>query len=194
MLSFVLSMGRQKAYCEEEVIEKAMEVFWKKGYEATSVRMLEKEMGINQFSIYSSFGNKQGVFLESVKCYKKKLSCITDKLKTSQNGIAGIKEYFYDFQRFSEGSHLKKGCMVAKTMGETCDKTDAVVTEELMKFSNSLKELFKLNLAQEPGRSETEIEKQANYLMICLQGLSQASRVYSQEQLEDFIETTFKNL
>lgn len=188
------SVGRQKAYCEEEVIEKAMAVFWKNGYEGTSVRMLEKEMGINQFSIYSSFGNKQGVFLESVKCYRKKMSCITDKLKSSKNGLIGIKEYFYNFQGFSGDSDLKKGCMVAKTMGETCDKTDSVVTEELMKFSNSLKELFKVNLAQEVGRSEADIERQANYLMISIQGLSQASRVYAKEQIEDFIETTFKNL
>ncbi|AWV98304.1 TetR/AcrR family transcriptional regulator [Arcticibacterium luteifluviistationis] len=187
-------MGRQKAYCEEEVIEKAMAVFWKNGYEATSVRMLEKEMGINQFSIYSSFGNKQGVFLESVKCYKKKLSCITDKLKASRNGIVGIKEYFYDFQGFSKDSDLKKGCMVANTMSETCEKSDPTILGELMKFSNSLKDLFIENLAQETGKDAQDIERQANYLMISLQGLSQASRVYSQEQLEDFIETTFSNL
>jgi AcrR family transcriptional regulator len=43
------------------VIEKAMSLFWRNGYQNTSVRMLEKEMGINQFSIYASFGNKHGV-------------------------------------------------------------------------------------------------------------------------------------
>jgi AcrR family transcriptional regulator len=41
-----------------------MSLFWRNGYESTSVRMLEKEMGINQFSIYASFGSKQGVFLK----------------------------------------------------------------------------------------------------------------------------------
>ena len=56
-------MARQKKYIESEVIEKAMQLFWKNGYETTSVRMLEKEMGINQFSMYASCGNKQGVFI-----------------------------------------------------------------------------------------------------------------------------------
>ena len=46
-------MARKKQYNEAEVIEKAMRLFWRNGYESTSVRMLEKEMGINQFSIYN---------------------------------------------------------------------------------------------------------------------------------------------
>ena len=59
-------MARKKEYIEEEVIDKAMHLFWKKGYENTSMKMLEKEMGINKFSIYSSFGNKDGVFIECI--------------------------------------------------------------------------------------------------------------------------------
>ena len=63
-------MARKKQYNEEEVVEKATGLFWRNGYEATTVRMLEKDMVINQFSIYSSFGNKQCVFLESINDYK----------------------------------------------------------------------------------------------------------------------------
>lgn len=55
-------MPRKKQYNEQEVIEKAMQLFWRNGYETTSVQMLEKEMGINKFSIYASFGSKDGVF------------------------------------------------------------------------------------------------------------------------------------
>jgi len=50
-------MARKKEYREEEVIEKAMNLFWRNGYESTSMQMLEKEMGINKFSIYASFGS-----------------------------------------------------------------------------------------------------------------------------------------
>jgi len=46
-------MARKKQYNEEDVLEKALTLFWSNGYESTSTRMLEKEMGINQFSIYS---------------------------------------------------------------------------------------------------------------------------------------------
>ena len=63
MFSFVLNlelMARKKQYIESEVIDKAMHLFWRKGYENTSMRMLENE-SINKFSIYASFGHKQGV-------------------------------------------------------------------------------------------------------------------------------------
>jgi hypothetical protein len=42
---------------------------------------VEKEMGINQFSIYASFVSKQGLFLESLKCYKPKLTACSKSLK-----------------------------------------------------------------------------------------------------------------
>ncbi|MEE3245254.1 MAG: helix-turn-helix domain-containing protein, partial [Bacteroidota bacterium] len=59
-------MARLKQYNEEDVLFKAMNLFWKNGFEATSVKMLESELGINKFSIYSSFGSKNGLFLSSL--------------------------------------------------------------------------------------------------------------------------------
>ena len=60
-------MPRNKTYNEEDVVEKALNVFWQNGYESTSMQMLEKAMGINKFSIYSSFESKHGLFLECLK-------------------------------------------------------------------------------------------------------------------------------
>jgi len=87
-------VARKKQYNETEVLEKAMRLFWKNGYETTSMQMLEKEMGINKFSIYASFGSKQGLFLESLKHYKSKVHAILDKLKKGTNGVEDIKQFF----------------------------------------------------------------------------------------------------
>ena len=86
-------MARKKEYKEEEVIENAMYLFWQNGYENTSMKMLEQEMGINKFSIYSSFGSKHGLFLESLKCYNSKIKKIFEKLKNASNGVEDIKEF-----------------------------------------------------------------------------------------------------
>ena len=187
-------MARKKEYIEEEVIEKAMDLFWRNGYKTTSIRMLEKEMGINQFSIYSSFGSKKGVFLESIKCYKGKIREITDKLKKSSNGIEGIKQYFYDFIEFSKESHVKKGCLVTNTANELGDNADSIVHNEVVKFTGEIRELFFNNLKMDTTKSEETINKQANYLIISMTGLSLASKVFNQNQLDDFIENTFENL
>lgn len=187
-------MARRKEYIEEEVIEKAMNLFWRNGYESTSTRMLEKEMGINQFSIYSSFGSKEGVFLESLKCYKKKLGLLTDKLKASSNGKEGIKQYFIDFIEFSKDNEIKKGCLITNTVNELGGSADSLIMEESFKFTNEVRNLFVNNLKFDASKSEETIEKQANYLIVSMLGLSMASKFFSRGQLDDYIENVFENL
>ncbi len=187
-------MARQKQYIEEEVIEKAMYLFWRNGYEATSTRMLEKEMGINQFSIYASFGNKQGVLLESLKCYQSKIKSIVDKLKSSENGAEGIKEYFYDFLNFSKENKKSKGCLLSNVSSELGENADDAVKNEIRNFTLSLKSLFLEKLKQNPAKNDDTLEQQANYLMVSMTGLAVASKIYTDKYLKDFIENTFVNI
>ncbi len=56
-------MARPKEFVPEEAIEKAMEVFWRKEYEATSVEDLVSAMHINRGSLYDTFGDKRKLFL-----------------------------------------------------------------------------------------------------------------------------------
>lgn len=187
-------MPRNKEYNEQAVIEKAMALFWRNGYETTTVRMLEKEMGINQFSIYSSFGNKQGVFAESIKCYKTKIKSIADKLKDSKNGVTGIKQYFYDFLAFSKENDTCKGCLVTNTVNELGKDADPVLMEQLLKFSDEIKGSFVTNLKQDAGKDAKLIDRQANFLMTSMIGITVASKFYNNKQLKDSIETIFENL
>ena len=187
-------MARTKQYKDEDVIQKAMSIFWRNGYEATSVRMLEKEMGINQFSIYSSFGSKNGVFLESIKVYKAHLNNIRHKLRDSNNGVQGIKAFFYDFLDFTKENDINKGCLVCNTLSELGNNATPELQLELMKFTEEIKELFLYNLKQEKVKSQELIEKEANFLMTSILGLSMGSKILNKKQLEDFIETTFTKL
>ena len=187
-------MARKKQYNETEVIDKAMNLFWRNGYEATSVRMLEKEMGINQFSIYSSFTNKQGVFLECVKTYKKRLKRLTDALVSSENGVAGIKQHFYNFIDFTTETDCGKGCLIVNTANELGANPDPCVLREVEEFVNTIKSLFIANLKQELSKSEELVAKQANYLMISMMGLSNATKLFSKPELQDYVETTFERL
>lgn len=186
-------MARKKQYNEQEVIEKAMQLFWKHGYEATSVRMLEKEMGINQFSMYASFKNKQGVFLKSIECYNRQLHEIKSKLANSQNGVAGIQQYFYDFLDFSQEGISYRGCLVTNSINEI-KPTDAEILEALKMFANDIRKLFVSNLKQDDSKDEATVQKQADFLMNNLLGLSLASKVFDKTQLNNMIEVTFLHL
>lgn len=188
-------MARKKAYNEEEVLEKAMLLFWKNGYETTSMQMLEKEMGINKFSIYASFGSKNGVFIESLKCYKKKLKIVTDTLQNSNNGIEGIKAYFYNFLLFSKDhKDFTRGCLVTNTANELHDNSDSKIKFQLTEFTNYIRRLFENNIRQIPNLTETEIQEKADYLIVSMFGLSSASRAFNTQQLTIYIEHIFKSI
>lgn len=187
-------MARTKQYNETEVVEKAMNLFWKNGYETTSMQMLEKEMGINKFSIYSSFGNKHGLFLESLKLYKANVSNVLDKLKKGNNGIEDIKQFFYDSVNSSFKSDKNKGCFLTNTYNEFSDKEDECIQKQMNSFMDNLKAIIIEKLQMDTSKNEETITKQANYLLLAKHGLAAASRVNTKEEIEDYIEMVFKNL
>ncbi|MCK0132094.1 TetR/AcrR family transcriptional regulator [Flavobacteriaceae bacterium F08102] len=187
-------MARKKKYNEDEVIEKAMHLFWRNGYAATSMQMLEKEMGINKFSIYASFGNKHGLFLKSIQCYKKQLNSIFEAFKNSNKGIEDIKDFFYNSVRICQIEGNQKGCLLTNTYNEFSGIEDKQINELMNSFMKDLKELFIQKLRMNSKKDEETIVKQANYLLLAKHGLAAASRVNNEKEIEDYIEMTFKNL
>ncbi|WP_147678547.1 TetR/AcrR family transcriptional regulator [Algibacter pacificus] len=187
-------MARKKEYIEEVVVEKAMQLFWRHGYGATSMQMLEKEMGINKFSIYSSFGSKHGLFLESLKCYKKKVNSTLEKFKNASNGIEGIKQFFYDSVSFNFKDDNIKGCLVTNTYYEFSNSEDELIKAQMNAFMNNLKTIIIKKLETDGTKNKETIFKQANYLLLAKHGLATAARVNTKQEIEDYIEMTFKNL
>ena len=171
-----------------------MHLFWRNGYENTSMQMLEKEMGINKFSIYASFGNKRGVFIESLKSYKAEVSATFEKFKNGSNGIEDIKQFFYDSVAmvFQEG--CQNGCFVTNTYNEFSKNDDKIINEEMTTFMDNLKSLIIEKLKLNSSKDEATIIREANYLVLAKHGLAAASRVNSKKEIEDYIEITFNNL
>jgi AcrR family transcriptional regulator len=62
-------MGRARAFDADEALDKAMTVFWSKGYEGTSLSDLTQAMGINRPSLYAAYGNKQELFRKVLERY-----------------------------------------------------------------------------------------------------------------------------
>lgn len=116
-----------------------MNLFWKNGYEKTSMQMLEKEIGINKFSIQARFGNKHGVFIESLKYYKSKTKLLFDLFKNGFNGVEDNKQFFYESVRSSGKEDNQKGCFVTNTQNEFLEIEDSVMTEQMTSFRNILK-------------------------------------------------------
>ena len=62
--------GRPGSFDREQALDRAMEVFWEKGFEAASLSDLTKAMDINPPSLYAAFGDKEKLFLEAVERYQ----------------------------------------------------------------------------------------------------------------------------
>ena len=187
-------MPRKKGYNEAEVIERAMQLFWKNGYKSTSLRMLSKEMGINQFSINASFGNKQNLFLESLKLYQSKLQKLLKTFEDTSNGIESIKNFFYEFAAFSNQGDHKRGCLMVNTMSEFGLEVDEQVGSLISNYGEQLRALFKKNLELNTSKDNATIKRQVNFLALAIGGLGLATKVQDNTAIEDYIEMTFKNL
>ena len=62
-------MGRKKEFDEDAVLHKAMRLFWEQGYEKTSMQELVSHMGIHKKSMYDTFGDKQSLYVKTLKRY-----------------------------------------------------------------------------------------------------------------------------
>src|SRR6266446_6269359 len=62
-------MARLKAFDEDRAIDSAVDCFWARGYEATSVRDLAEAMGIGGASLYNAYGDKRELFIRSLERY-----------------------------------------------------------------------------------------------------------------------------
>ena len=187
-------MARKKEYNVEVVVEKAMQLFWINGYKTTSMQMLEEKMGINKFSIYASFGNKQGLFIESLKCYKQSINKTLNTLEKAPNGTEAIKQFFYDSVNFNSIGHNTKGCFVTNTYNEFSESEDELIRTQMISFMTDLKSIIIEKLKTDKTKSNETLLQQANFLLLAKHGLAAAARVNSSKEIEDYIEMTFKNI
>jgi AcrR family transcriptional regulator len=65
------TIGRPRAFDDEKALNRAMKVFWRKGYLGTSLSDLTEAMGINRPSLYAAFGNKKSLFRKALAHYAK---------------------------------------------------------------------------------------------------------------------------
>ncbi|WP_037851414.1 TetR/AcrR family transcriptional regulator [Streptomyces sp. NRRL S-340] len=77
-------MARTREFDTEAAVSRAMNLFWVRGYEATSVRDLTQELGIGQGSLYAAFGDKEGLYRAALEHYRTTLAA--DALRSLEEG------------------------------------------------------------------------------------------------------------
>ncbi len=156
-------MARKKNFVEAEILEKALGLFWERGYNATSVQDLVDHLGINRASIYDTWGDKHGLYLETLKHYRQHTSSyLLEKLRSERSAKEIVKDFLYDVVNDSVTDEMRKGCFMANSATEmaNCDNTVyRLFSENRIKMEAVLNELVKEG--QERGEFATRFESQA---------------------------------
>ena len=139
-------MPRTKTFDENEVLNKAMELFWKKGFHATSLQDIVETLGINRASLYNTYGDKMQLFRSAIDQY---LSGNYSRLETVLSSEENVHEAF---RRLFEGAleqacndPEKKGCFLVNIAAEFVPGP-AEISNILQQNRRAITDIFKKRL------------------------------------------------
>ncbi len=192
-------MARQKEFDRDEVLHRAMEVFWMRGYEGTSIQDLVKYMGINRQSIYDTFGNKHTLFLQSLDRYREIQSRkVFDVLERPGSVKKNLRQLFEEVVARALSAEGRRGCFVGNSMSELAGRCKATANRTCNSVASAEK-IFRRAL--ERGREQGELPRVrdtravARFLYSNLQGLlllAKATR--DRKLLSDVVKVTLSVL
>ncbi|KQU85629.1 hypothetical protein ASD00_32065 [Ensifer sp. Root31] len=187
-------MARPRQFEHERVIDAAMNVFWRKGFEATSAQDLVDATGLGRGSLYNAFSSKEGLYLEALRRYKEQALHDVGRLEEGGNAKGAVRNLlFYVFESDLSGTP-RRGCLATNAAIERASHDEDVATlvrENLEIVRTGLERV--LRLGQEAGEvaAGRDPEVLAAYFLNAIQGLRVLNKVNlptSREQLTEMIE------
>ena len=117
--------GRPREFDREQALERAMQVFWEKGFESTSISDLTEAIGINPPSLYAAFGDKERLFLAALERYlaMRSDSCPYESEPTAAEATRKLLTYMA--QDLSASGH-PKGCLMVMSIATSSNASPAL--------------------------------------------------------------------
>jgi len=184
--------GRDKQFDQELALKSALDVFWAKGYEATSMQELVDAMQVNRASMYKTFGNKKELFNAAIDEYmQSSYRLMEDFLNTEDVTLDDLKALIGQLVR----SNNMSGCLVGNSAAEL-GPHDPVIAQKIRTFWDKMESLFarSLDSALNKGEINTQLDtdKLAAMLNTHLLGLLIKSKAnFDHDKLSADIETLF---
>jgi len=168
-------VGRPLGFDPNEVKSIAMELFWERGYENTSLLQLIEKMGISKSSFYTLFESKHSLF---VSCLEEYIDNLTEdfemRLGKSNSGIEFISQIFAGAIDVNNDESIVRGCLVINSAVEM-NETDELVSNLLKKSIGETTNIFEKAViaAQLEGDINKELDARsvAAYLVNSISGL-----------------------
>lgn len=193
-------MARTKEFKEDQVLDKAIEIFWHKGYNGTSAQDLVMHLGLSRSSLYDTFGDKQKLFAQSLRRYQKNAQDqIIELFDKSENIKETLHDIFKQAVIESLDDRITKGCFMVNSSIEL-----AMHDEEIAKIvknnSQKMEEVF--TNAVQKGQDLGQISKSneakvlARFIFNNYSGIRVLARTGERDKqvYDDIIKTLFSIL
>ncbi len=168
-------MARPKEFIEKNVLDKAMFLFWQKGYYQASIQDLVEAMGINRASLYGAFSDKHNLYLQALERYRQQ--DVAELLQLFNRNLPAGQFFNAVFDNVIVGltdDPQRKGCFITNATLEMLP-TDQVVQNLVTTNIKFLQEIFEEVLSKALTNKEialdSNIKEIANFLISQINGL-----------------------
>ncbi|MHB1676239.1 MAG: TetR/AcrR family transcriptional regulator [Sulfuriferula sp.] len=171
----IAHIGRPLEFDPDAALEAAVGLFWRKGYENTSLQDLLAVMGISRSSFYQAFGSKQRLFAQCMRHYQETLSSqLRQGLAAAESGRCFIADFMHSVLDEACAPGGSRGCLLFNTANEFAQRDVAIaseVTQGIERFREVL--LAAVTRAQSEGEINAKLAPAilASYLVSSMSGL-----------------------
>jgi len=160
-------MARPREFDVDEALGRATEVFWKRGYEATSVQDLVDALGVNRASLYGTFGDKAQLFSAVLDRYRREVNGLVERARREVNGLVeralappasgaeAIRAWFRELIRMVTQPGGPRGCLFIGSVSSCATAPDPLRERVLAAVRGSTDRLEEA-LARDPGIAARE--------------------------------------
>jgi len=151
-------MARPIQYDPKEVLDKAMHIFWEKGYEQTSIQDIVAVTGLKPGSLYNLYGNKEGLFEAVLTLYSEQALEVAKRILLAKNEpLQNIEKFLHEVVIASIADEKTDGCLMVKTLLITSHK-DEKIQETITKVFKEVEALLCAVLHEAKQENKTEID------------------------------------
>ncbi len=167
--------GRPRSFDTEAAVERAMGVFWSRGYHATALPDLLRATKLSRGSLYAAFGDKHSLFLRALDRYiANALARLDLELDPRREAVDGLRAYLARYVALATGASGRRGCLLVATAMELAGR-DAEVDRRIGSFFKAMETRVAdaLSRAKAAGKLDDAVEPSsaARTLVCFVEGL-----------------------
>ncbi|BDI32750.1 TetR family transcriptional regulator [Capsulimonas corticalis] len=190
------TLGRPREFDTDQALEAAMQLFWRKGYEGTSLTDLTEAIGVNRPSLYAAFGNKEELFRQVCDRYAAGPASFLFQALELPTARAVAERILYGTVEVVANPHTPAGCLSVQGALATADDCDAVrrqLSARRVAFEATLRARFERAKSEGDLPANSDPADLARYVVIAYQGMAvQAAGGAGQEALRRIVDMAMR--